>query len=57
MRYAVVYKSSEEHTWVTETWGNGRGVERHHFPTHRQALDAALVAVGLAKPAEHREAP
>lgn len=27
------------------------------FPTHQEALDAALVAVGLAKPAEHREAP
>jgi len=27
------------------------------YPTHAEALDAALVAVGLAKPAEHREAP
>lgn len=27
------------------------------LPTHQEALDAALVAVGLAKPAEHREAP
>lgn len=27
------------------------------YPTHAEALDAALVAVGLDRPAEHREAP
>lgn len=32
---------------ATRTW----------HPTHQEALDAALVAVGLARPAEHREAP
>ena len=37
-----------EGDWIT--------VGKSH-PTHAEALDAALVAVGLAKPAEHREAP
>ncbi|GLI30380.1 MULTISPECIES: hypothetical protein [Brachybacterium] len=32
-------------------------VGRAGYPTHQEALDAPLVAVGLAKPAEHREAP
>lgn len=39
------------------TWDGDRKVfiwEKR--PTHEEALDAALVAVGLAKPAEHREA-
>ena len=27
------------------------------FPTHQAAMRAALAEVGLAKPAEHREAP
>ena len=58
MRYAEVYKDSEDHAWVTETWGYPRAVERHDFPTHEAALAYALAEVGLSPPnPEPTEAP
>ncbi|WP_341856399.1 hypothetical protein [Brachybacterium sp. GPGPB12] len=32
-------------------------LDRREFPTHAAALAHALTAVGLDRPAEHREAP
>lgn len=43
--------------WHIDAWDSGQHVVCEERPTHREALDAALVAVGLTKPAEHREAP
>ncbi|MEU2418945.1 hypothetical protein ABZ546_14310 [Brachybacterium paraconglomeratum] len=59
MKRAEVYKArvNDVPCWHIDVWDSGRNVVCTEGPTHGEALDTALVAVGLAKPAEHREAP
>ena len=57
MKRAEVFRA-DPGVWVTSLYRDGIVlVARAGYATHAEALDAALVAVGLAKPAEHREAP
>ena len=73
MKRAEVFQDDSLHLpWVAQTSSGplsqrdrpirDRSDWTHHeftayFPTHQEALDAALAAVGLATPPEHREAP
>lgn len=57
MKRAVVGKTARGDWHACAGRIGGHLILCKDYPTHAEALDAALVAVGLAKPAEHREAP
>lgn len=57
MKRAEVYRA-EPGVWVASLYRDGIVLlARAGYPTHAEALQAALAAVGLDRPAEHREAP
>lgn len=57
MKRAEVFRA-EVGVWCASLYRDGIVLlGRAGYPTHQEALDAALEAVGLDRPAEHREAP
>lgn len=58
MRHRAEVFRADPGVWCASLYRDGIVlVGRAEYPTHQEALDAALVAVGLGRPAEHREAP